>query len=130
MSFVYGFQCGDFIKIGRAADVGQRLRDLRLGNPLLIKIVLRRRHPRAALVEQLMHRVLREEALGREWFKITPADARLVADYAIGRINDRLERERDWAAARPVRKPKTLQPTRGGQVELLRTSAIGRQLFD
>lgn len=104
MSWIYGFQCGEFIKIGRSDNVGRRLRDLRLGNPNPVKIVLRRRHVRAALVERLMHRVLREEAVGREWFKISPADARLAADHAIAKVNERMVVEAERRASHLAKK--------------------------
>ena len=134
MSYIYGLQCGAFIKIGRAENIGKRLRDLRLGNPHPITIVLRRRHPRAALVERLMHRILREEAVGREWFRISPADARMVAAHAIEKVNERLAQEQAWLASNAARLRTRQSPRPSKQkvvesVETMRNSAIGLILF-
>lgn len=101
-TFIYGFQSGEYIKIGITKSIATRLRQLRLYNPHPITVVLKRQHIEAARIERVIHRVLREEAVGREWFKISPEDAHIAANYAIDKVNADLKAEAQWRRHRKL----------------------------
>lgn len=82
LGWVYGIQSLHLIKIGVANNIRVRLHAMRLHNPHPLKVVLRRRNENPYLIERLMHRILAPRALGREWFDISPEQARQAADIA------------------------------------------------
>lgn len=81
--WIYGFQCGDFIKVGIAGNVEARLYTARLYNPHPVKVVFRERHMHARRVEIRMHQLLNDCAMGREWFDVPPKAIRLAWKVAI-----------------------------------------------
>lgn len=80
--YVYGIQSGEFIKIGVATNISQRLNAMRLLNPHPIKVILRRRLCAAFYCERKMHEILEPKAVGREWFKVTVDE--VLAAAAVG----------------------------------------------
>jgi hypothetical protein len=94
MAYLYGFQCGQWIKVGITQNVARRLKQMRLHNPYPITIVMRRpvlaRHARR--VEILVHRCLQRHAVGREWFTASIEDIKRYATAAIRAAID-VERE-------------------------------------
>lgn len=80
--WMYGLQSGEFIKIGYAKNIRARVELLQLGNPHPVKVVLRRQSQHARMLERFTHTVLAERAVGREWFRVTPEEARIAADEA------------------------------------------------
>jgi hypothetical protein len=78
--YVYGIQSGDFIKIGVAVNISQRLHTIRLANPHPIKLVLKRRLCAAFHCERKMHEILKDKAIGREWFKATTEEVLAAAE--------------------------------------------------
>lgn len=83
LGWVYGIQSFQLIKIGVAHNIRVRLHAMKLHNPHPLKVVLRRRSENPYLIERLMHRILAPRALGREWFDISPEQAREAANLAI-----------------------------------------------
>lgn len=87
---LYGIQCGEFIKIGISLDIPRRLYALKLGNPMPCTVVLRRNPPYAGSMERKMHQHLADRAVGREWFRITPKEARDAYNLLVGEFNQML----------------------------------------
>jgi hypothetical protein len=94
--WVYGIQSGQFIKIGFAYSIARRLREMRLYNPHPLKVVLRRRCESPRFVEQRMHTILKPRALGREWFDVTPEQAREAVTIALQDEDGRREAQIKW----------------------------------
>lgn len=69
--YVYGIRCGEFVKIGKATDIEQRLHTFRLCNPYPCEVVFRRRTEAPLHFERKMRELLAEWSVGREWFRIT-----------------------------------------------------------
>lgn len=96
--FVYAIQSGEFIKIGVATNIPQRLNTMRLLNPHPINLVMKRRLCAAFYCERKMHEILKSKAVGREWFKATVEEVLAAADigaaYAIEVHRGRVARER------------------------------------
>jgi hypothetical protein len=96
--YVYGIQSGQFIKIGVATNVAQRMKAMRLLNPHPLKIVLKRRLCAAFYCEKKMHEILAQKAVGREWFEVSVeevlAAAEIGAAYASGVHKERIARAR------------------------------------
>lgn len=67
---LYVVECAGFYKIGFAKDVERRVRDFKIGNPLPIRIVLRRTVRGADInrAERQVHEVLADYRLEGEWF--------------------------------------------------------------
>lgn len=112
---LYGIQCGEFIKIGISRNIPFRLNSLKLGNPMPCKVVLRRNPPYAGWLERRMHQHLAERAVGREWFRLTPQEAReaynLLVVEAQQMLRDQVTRERrdlELVRKRPFEYPKLL----------------------
>lgn len=83
MTWVYGFQCQGFIKVGVAQSLGTRRKQLQAGNPFPLKIVLNCRCVDGAYyLERRIHEILAEHAIGREWFAITPQQLRDAVERA------------------------------------------------
>lgn len=71
IGIVYGIQSGQFIKVGATNNLQRRLHAFRLYNPLPMKVVLRREVKENYWVENRMHKILAQYAIGREWFDCT-----------------------------------------------------------
>jgi hypothetical protein len=102
MTQVYGIQCGTFIKVGFARDVKVRLEIMRLYNPNPCKLVFNKYSPEPMVIERELHALLKEHAIGREWFKINPDQLKAAykvveAAYALRR-RAQVEWERETAA--------------------------------
>lgn len=82
ISFVYGIQSLDLIKVGVAKDVNRRLETMRLLNPHGCELVFYRRTHAPYIFERSMHRLLADKAVGREWFRVTTAELRKAANIA------------------------------------------------
>lgn len=80
--FVYGIQCGQFIKVGVTRDLTKRLHDMRLLNPHPITVILQRKIRAPFFCEQKMHEILSHKAIGREWFNATSDE--VLAAYEVG----------------------------------------------
>lgn len=85
--FIYFVSAGDLVKVGIATDVDARLAGLRAGAPVGLKLRGTREVPRlfGIQIERQIHAALSEHAIGREWFKITPKEARAFADPVVKR---------------------------------------------
>lgn len=81
--WVYGFQSGEFIKIGSAGNVERRLKQFQLGNPHPLKVVMRRNVEEAVWLERRIHRLLASHAVGREWFRVDVAQAKAMMLVAV-----------------------------------------------
>lgn len=115
MSFLYGFQCGPYVKVGISHDIKKRLRQMKLFNPFKVKIVLQRRilTRHARNIEGCVHKFLGECAMGREWF-FAPSLVELgrFADISIqAAINVERRNLADYDAATDA------PPTRGMDVD-------------
>lgn len=64
---VYFIQCGDFIKIGTAIDVGARIRSIRASNPHPIEVL--RVIPADDALEKDLHKRFAQSRHRGEWFK-------------------------------------------------------------
>lgn len=80
---VYGIQSGQFIKIGVAKSIKQRLHAMRLLNPHNPKVVFRRKMVAAFHCEKKMHEILADKAIGREWFDVTIEELRAAASIGV-----------------------------------------------
>ena len=96
LGWVYGIQSAPFIKIGVAHNIRVRLHAMRLHNPHPLTVVLRRRCENPYWIERRMHQILASHALGREWFDITPEQARALpaepGETPPGRVIERAPR--------------------------------------
>lgn len=80
--YIYGIQCCEFIKIGIARNITDRLRTLKLYNPFECKVVLRRFTKDCRRIEIRIHQLLESRSVGREWFRISPLEARAAFKVA------------------------------------------------
>lgn len=80
-TILYFIQCGQFVKVGITADLEKRLFALKAGNPFPLRVASTVDIPSVfdRLVEKRIHGALHVYAIGREWFRIAPKDARRVA---------------------------------------------------
>lgn len=74
--FVYFINSGDFVKIGWATDVSERLRTCQTGNPILLELA-------AAFVggpseEALLHLAFRSQHVRAEWFRCEGAISEII----------------------------------------------------
>ena len=78
---LYFVACGEFIKVGIAADTSRRVQGLQLGCPYPLRLAYRRAIPGGLerQVEKLVHERLKPFAIGREWFSVTPEEALAAA---------------------------------------------------
>jgi hypothetical protein len=78
MSFVYLIASGgNIIKIGKANDVGKRVRALQTGQPFSLRIIHRIEVAQNDVLklEKAIHKKLKRYVLRGEWFRIEPAVA-------------------------------------------------------
>lgn len=94
--YMYGLQCGEFIKIGVANTVGARVKLLQLGNPYPMKVVIREKSIYAYVLEKMVHTRLAEKSIGREWFAVTIPEARQAVREAKGDLKERLDQQKEW----------------------------------
>lgn len=128
MGWVYGIQCGEFIKVGYTASaIKSRTDTMRLYNPHSIKIVLRRRTDHPYWVERRLHQILAEKAVGREWFRITVSELREAACAAVTDLVVAIEEQARWqeesSAKAQAKQQRKLERTRGRNVEKVTESA-------
>jgi hypothetical protein len=81
--YVYAIKSGRFIKIGVALSIAKRVRDMRLLNPHEIVVVYRRKMRAAFHCEKKMHEVLRDKAVGREWFEASVEEVKAAATIGL-----------------------------------------------
>jgi hypothetical protein len=79
---IYFVVIGEAVKIGRAADVNQRMRDLQVSHhlPISPSAVAHGTHA----TEKRLHRHFAADRIRGEWFKLTPELARLIAQLREG----------------------------------------------
>src|SRR6478609_9752339 len=94
--WLYGIQSGDFIKIGVALNIRVRMEQFRGGNPHPIKAVLRRQHKEAYRLERYVHAHLKDKAVGREWFRITVAEARAAVKLGLAEVAEFQRQQAEW----------------------------------
>jgi hypothetical protein len=102
--WVYGIQCGDFIKVGVAGNIKFRLTTLQLYNPYPCKVVMRRQHRFAYRIEKRIHELLADVSIGREWFNACPKAVQLAADIAMEDVRS-WEFAQEWEVLESVQKP-------------------------
>lgn len=83
--FIHQEERGQWLmKIGRAADIRRRLRQLQTGNPKELKVVGWIVSDDDALTERALHAKYRHANVGGEWFMLQPAD--ILVDLQAARI--------------------------------------------
>lgn len=107
-TFVYAIRCGEWIKIGVAANITERMGGMRVNCPYPLVLVGSRKFPLASValrVEAAIHRELAGQRHFGEWFREAPLDpvAALVSAY---------ERENLEPVTSPIdpRKPFSVFP--------------------
>lgn len=88
MGWVYGAQCGAFIKIGATSHLQRRIVALQSANPFKLKIVIRRQVLEYFWVEKRVHEILAPVSIGGEWFEVVPELAREAVDIAMRDVVD------------------------------------------
>lgn len=73
--YCYAIAVGDYVKIGKAADVASRLRELQVGCPFWYELVAVL--PGGYGTETLLHRWLSARAVRNEWFEM-PHEVEIV----------------------------------------------------
>lgn len=96
--YLYGLQCGEFIKIGVANAIGPRVKLLQLGNPYPLKVVIREKNTYAYVLEKLVHQILSGKSIGREWFEVSIPEARAAVRAAKADLKERETQQREWEA--------------------------------
>jgi hypothetical protein len=91
--WVYGVQCGQFIKVGVAKDIDKRLHSMRLLNPHPVSVIYRRKMKAAFYCERKIHAILADKAIGREWFEVSPDEVKAAAIIGVLHAKDVL---REW----------------------------------
>lgn len=83
-AYIYVMRCGEFLKIGMAADPRRRLESFQIGNPLPVEIAHKRLVSRwyAKHIESACHRALAAHAHRNEWFRCDLALAKAVIRHA------------------------------------------------
>jgi hypothetical protein len=77
LTFVYAIRCGEWIKVGVAANIEQRLGGMRVNCPYPLELVGSRRFDKASTalrVERALHLELAEQLHFGEWFRPRPID--------------------------------------------------------
>lgn len=128
--WVYGIQCGEFIKIGVAQNIGVRRKQFQAGNPLPLNIVVRCKCPNGAyLLERYMHKILAEFSIGREWFRASPEQVRNALEVAKVDLEARHEAQRGWeleSAERAEKRKAEKEAKRLARGELERAALVER----
>jgi len=70
MRSVYIIQCAEFVKIGIADDVAQRLNTLQIGHPVKLKLVATFRTNDPFRMERELHNMLGPHHVRGEWFHL------------------------------------------------------------
>jgi hypothetical protein len=104
MGWVYGIQCGGFIKIGVASDIKRRLHQMRLLNPHTCEVIFQKQAREPRSVEYAMHKLLEPWAAGREWFEINTAMVHHAYEEAITIIRKRPRQRTEWVGQRAARE--------------------------
>lgn len=93
---LYFVVSGDFVKVGLATNLTERLFTLQLGNPLELRLAARRTIPKALdiQVERAVHAALTDWAIGREWFRLDAKSAVKMADPIVKKANVAAQRWR------------------------------------
>ena len=75
--FLYVVRCGDFVKVGLAADVRRRLRDFEAMTPYEVVLVGKTvvRADKAGMAERVAHEALADTHHRGEWFSASPETA-------------------------------------------------------
>jgi hypothetical protein len=113
--WVYAFQCGDFVKVGVSRDIQRRLVQMRALNPFEIRVLLQWRHRYAFRIERLMHTLLDDAAIGREWFAVPPRAIELAATIAREHVAQWQAEQTAWEEHAPEtdgRGARTWKPTK------------------
>jgi hypothetical protein len=76
--FLYVMQCKDFIKIGVSKHPEQRIRDLQIGNPFRITLLLKVKYDNSFQIEQTLHKYFNNKNETGEWFSIDETVKNLV----------------------------------------------------
>lgn len=79
--YIYFIQSGDLVKVGVSSDPKARLKSFRAGAPngLMLRGTIEVPGILAFQTEKRIHAELKHVAVGREWFRISPREARSVA---------------------------------------------------
>jgi hypothetical protein len=74
MEYLYLIRCDEFVKIGIACDVKNRLKTLQTGNPYPLTLIDSFEFDDAVRVESVLHRKYDHARMRGEWFKLTDAE--------------------------------------------------------
>lgn len=109
---IYVVRCGEFVKVGIAANMTKRLRGFACDNPYEVQLVCTRtvRADAAHIVEARAHAQLGQFHHRGEWFRCPPDTARRAVNSAVGWLlgkmlpwdEARLEQRRIWANLREI----------------------------
>ena len=82
VTFVYALRSGDYIKIGVAKTIEQRVKTLQTGNPIKIEIehLKKTNNVFAYIDEKRLHKKLKKYHVMNEWYKIDKDNKELI-DY-------------------------------------------------
>lgn len=74
MQYLYLIKCQQFYKIGIAADVSDRIRNLQTGNPFPLEVLATYGYDNVALVETVLHKRFANRRTRGEWFDFSDDD--------------------------------------------------------
>lgn len=80
--YIYFAQMGDFVKIGKAKDVAQRLSELQTAHPQPLTLVAFFYCEFPRRIEAIIHAEHQESKARGEWFRLTEKIMELVEHYA------------------------------------------------
>lgn len=95
---VYFIQCGEFIKIGTAIDVGARIRSIRASNPHPIEVL--KVMPADDDLEKDLHKRFATSRHRGEWFKPSRELSDLIANVSVANLDKLVGKKSKWAKAR------------------------------
>lgn len=70
---IYLVRCNEFVKIGIATNIRERLCEMQVGNPYKLELIKYWPSPNAVVEEEEIHQLLDQYRVRGEWFKL-PAE--------------------------------------------------------
>lgn len=105
--YVYFIKGGDYVKIGKTANVKKRINDIRTCCPGGLGIIAVVKTDRACSLENYVHLFFKEKRVHGEWFHLDEQDIQLVKSFHMktevevrpqleGVADERMDRVMDW----------------------------------
>lgn len=87
VAFIYGVECGGFLKIGFARNPARRLKDIQAHNPLPCKMTIKRRvHLMGVFyAERYLHSIFATRRTHGEWFAVSTKEVQPYVRLAVNR---------------------------------------------